>query len=71
MDNCAVISKKEILYFQPFGSAAWLWGTIFIDRVKKENAQAAVNKTGETIRSRKVRRFGFWGEMVFDFEVAG
>ncbi|KAJ3640669.1 hypothetical protein Zmor_027216 [Zophobas morio] len=55
MDNCAVISKKEILYFQPFGSAAWLWGTIFIDRVKKENAQAAVNKTGETIRSRKAR----------------
>lgn len=55
MDNCTVISKKEILYFQPFGLAAWLWGTIFIDRVRKEDAQAAVNKTGETIRTRKAR----------------
>ncbi|XP_044261934.1 putative 1-acyl-sn-glycerol-3-phosphate acyltransferase acl-2 isoform X2 [Tribolium madens] len=55
LDNCTVISKKEILYFQPFGLAAWLWGTIFIDRVKREHAQAAVNKTGETIRTRKAR----------------
>ncbi|RZC39267.1 1-acyl-sn-glycerol-3-phosphate acyltransferase acl-2, partial [Asbolus verrucosus] len=55
MDNCTVISKKEILYFQPFGLAAWLWGTTFINRVKKEDAQAAVNRTGQTIKSRKAR----------------
>lgn len=55
MDNCTVISKKEILYVQPFGLAAWLWGTIFIDRVKRDEAQAAVNRTGTTIRTRQVR----------------
>lgn len=54
MPNSTVISKKEILYFQPFGLASWLWGTIFIDRVRKEDAQAAVNKAGQTIKTKKV-----------------
>ncbi|KAJ8921855.1 hypothetical protein NQ315_008487 [Exocentrus adspersus] len=54
MDNCTVISKKEVFYMQPFGLASWLWGTIFIDRAAK-GAKDAVNKTGETIRSRKAR----------------
>uniref|UniRef100_V5G2U3 1-acyl-sn-glycerol-3-phosphate acyltransferase n=1 Tax=Anoplophora glabripennis TaxID=217634 RepID=V5G2U3_ANOGL len=55
MDNCTVISKKEIFYIQPFGLASWLWGTIFIDRVNAKGAKDAVNNTGETIRSRKAR----------------
>ncbi|KAJ8979052.1 hypothetical protein NQ317_010303 [Molorchus minor] len=55
MDNCTVISKKEIFYLQPFGLASWLWGTIFIDRVNAKDSQNAINKTGETIRSRESR----------------
>lgn len=55
MDNCTVISKKEIFYLQPFGLASWLWGTIFIDRVKSRDAQSAVNRTGEIINKRKAR----------------
>ncbi|XP_074025565.1 1-acyl-sn-glycerol-3-phosphate acyltransferase alpha isoform X1 [Leptinotarsa decemlineata] len=55
MPNCTVISKKEIFYLQPFGLASWLWGTIFIDRVKPKDAQKAINKTGETIKTRKAR----------------
>ncbi|ERL92184.1 1-acyl-sn-glycerol-3-phosphate acyltransferase alpha isoform X2 [Dendroctonus ponderosae] len=54
MDNCTVISKKEVFYVQPFGLASWLWGTIFIERGSK-NALDAVNKTGEIIRQRKAR----------------
>lgn len=40
---------------QPFGLATWLWGTIFIDRVNKKEAQQQVNKTAEIINRRKVR----------------
>ncbi|XP_050312830.1 1-acyl-sn-glycerol-3-phosphate acyltransferase alpha [Anthonomus grandis grandis] len=54
MDNCTVISKREILYIQPFGLASWLWGTIFISRGSKD-AQHAVNETGEIIKERKAR----------------
>ncbi|XP_060523906.1 1-acyl-sn-glycerol-3-phosphate acyltransferase alpha [Cylas formicarius] len=55
MDNCTVISKKEIFYLQPFGLASWLWGTIFIDRVNAKDAQGRVNQTAEIIRKRKAR----------------
>ncbi|XP_030767658.1 1-acyl-sn-glycerol-3-phosphate acyltransferase alpha [Sitophilus oryzae] len=55
MDNCTVIAKQEVFYLQPFGLAAWLWGTIYINRVKSKDAQEAVNKTGEIIRKRKAR----------------
>lgn len=54
MENCAVISKKEIFYIWPFGLAAWLWGTIFIDRLNPEKAQDTINKTGKYIRDNKV-----------------
>ncbi|CAH1176190.1 unnamed protein product [Phaedon cochleariae] len=55
LPNSTVIAKKEIFYVQPFGLASWLWGTIFINRVKPQDAQKAINKTGETIRTRKAR----------------
>lgn len=55
MDKCTVISKKEIFYLWPFGLAAWLWGTIFIDRLNAESAQRSINSTGEIIRNRKSR----------------
>nr|CAI5828022.1 unnamed protein product [Callosobruchus analis] len=55
MPNCTVIAKKEVFYLQPFGLASWLWGTIFIDRMNVKGARSAVNKTGDTIRTRKAR----------------
>ncbi|KAF5280655.1 hypothetical protein FQA39_LY05303 [Lamprigera yunnana] len=55
MDNCTVISKKEVFYLWPFGLASWLWGTIFIDRLNAEKAQSSINQTGETIRKNKAR----------------
>ncbi|XP_022910082.1 1-acyl-sn-glycerol-3-phosphate acyltransferase beta [Onthophagus taurus] len=55
MDRCTVISKKEIFYIWPFGLAAWLWGTIFIDRLNAGKAQNAINSTGKLIRERKSR----------------
>lgn len=54
LQNCTVISKKEILYLGTFGLASWLWGTVFIDRVKPEEAQTTVNSTAEIIKNRKV-----------------
>jgi len=54
MERCTVISKKEIFYLWPFGLASWLWGTIFIDRLNVKSAQNTINKTGETIRQKKV-----------------
>lgn len=55
MPRCTVISKKEIFYIWPFGLAAWLWGTIFIDRLNAEKAQGQINSTGRTIRERQAR----------------
>lgn len=60
MDDCTVISKKEVFYLWPFGLATWLWGTIFIDRLNAEKAQESVNKTGKTIRDRKVESVFFY-----------
>ncbi|KAK6641083.1 hypothetical protein RUM44_012784 [Polyplax serrata] len=55
MDNCTVISKKEIFYLGPFGLASYLWGTIFIDRLNPDKAKDTINKTGETVRRRKAK----------------
>ncbi|KAG5881862.1 hypothetical protein JTB14_022447 [Gonioctena quinquepunctata] len=55
LPKCTVISKKEVMYYQPFGLAFWLCGAIFIDRTKSTEAQSAINKTGEIIRKRKAR----------------
>uniref|UniRef100_A0A1B6EH48 1-acyl-sn-glycerol-3-phosphate acyltransferase n=1 Tax=Clastoptera arizonana TaxID=38151 RepID=A0A1B6EH48_9HEMI len=55
LQRCTVISKREIFYAWPFGLAAWLWGTIFINRLNGEKAQSAINKTGETIRTKQAK----------------
>lgn len=55
IDRCTVISKKEIFYIWPFGLAAWLWGTIYIDRLNGARAKDSINNTGTLIRERKHR----------------
>ncbi|XP_051158690.1 1-acyl-sn-glycerol-3-phosphate acyltransferase beta-like isoform X2 [Leptopilina boulardi] len=55
LERCTVISKKEILYLGTFGLASWLWGTIFIDRVKGAETHSTVNSTAEIIRARRAK----------------
>lgn len=42
--RATVVSKKELLYVFPFGLAAYLWGTLYIDR---SNQRQAVNKLSQ------------------------
>lgn len=42
--RATVVAKKELLYAFPFGIAAYLWGTLFINRSDKTSA---VNKLGQ------------------------
>lgn len=53
------ISKKEILYFFPFGFAAYLWGTIFVDRQNRKSALNVINQQSNAINEKKVKSFDF------------
>ncbi|XP_011306131.1 1-acyl-sn-glycerol-3-phosphate acyltransferase alpha [Fopius arisanus] len=54
IDNCTVVAKREILWFSGlFGLAAYMWGTIFINRGRGTNAQDALNSTVEVIKGKK------------------
>lgn len=55
MGRISVVSKKEVLYLFPFGLAAFLWGTLFIDRKNPKNAQNTINKEAKAIIEKKVR----------------
>ncbi|KAM3966629.1 1-acylglycerol-3-phosphate O-acyltransferase 2 [Aphomia sociella] len=52
MARCTVISKRSLQYLVPFGTAAWLWGTVFIDR-GAQSARDALNKQAEAVRDHK------------------
>lgn len=52
MARCTVVSKKSLQYLVPFGTAAWLWGTVFIDRGAL-SAREALNKQSEAVRDHK------------------
>lgn len=54
MDRCTVVSKRSLQYCVPFGTAAWLWGTVYIDR-GAQSAKKALNKQAEAVRDHKVR----------------
>lgn len=55
LERCVVIAKKEILYFGLFGIAAWLWGTIFINRRNVEESRNSINSTSRYIRESKMK----------------
>lgn len=60
IDSCTVVSKSEILYFTGiFGLASLLWGTIFINRNKKNESVNALNTTGKIINKRKAKLLMF------------
>lgn len=52
MSRCTVVAKRSLQYLAPFGTATWLWGTVFIDR-GAQSARKALNKQVEAIKSDK------------------
>ncbi|XP_055374751.1 1-acyl-sn-glycerol-3-phosphate acyltransferase beta [Condylostylus longicornis] len=59
MQKCTVVAKKELLYAQPFGLAAWLCGLIFIDRVRSEKARDTLNSANHKIKSKNIKLWVF------------
>lgn len=53
MERCTVVSKRSLQYCVPFGTAAWMWGTVYIDR-GAQSAKKALNKQAEAVRDNKV-----------------
>jgi 1-acyl-sn-glycerol-3-phosphate acyltransferase len=52
-NNACVISKRTLwLWCPPFALAAYLWGTIFIDRTKPHDAMSALRRQMEAIQSK-------------------
>lgn len=54
-DRCTSFVKKELMFAGPFGLAAWLCGTIFIDRLNREKAKESMNKTVNLIKENKIK----------------
>ncbi|XP_049887206.1 1-acyl-sn-glycerol-3-phosphate acyltransferase alpha isoform X2 [Pectinophora gossypiella] len=52
MERCTVVSKRSLQYLVPFGTAAWLWGTVYIDR-GAQSARDALNKQTTAVREHK------------------
>lgn len=48
--RATVVAKKALLYVFPFGSAAYLWGTLYIDRADRTNATSKLNQESDAIR---------------------
>lgn len=52
LGRTTVVAKKAILYAFPFGTGAWLWGTLFIDRGNRNDALNRLNKECDAIEKR-------------------
>lgn len=48
--RATVVAKKALLYVFPFGPAAYLWGTLYIDRANRSNATSQLNQESNAIR---------------------
>ncbi|XP_063243988.1 1-acyl-sn-glycerol-3-phosphate acyltransferase alpha-like [Bacillus rossius redtenbacheri] len=59
MGKCAAVAKNEVFYVWPFGLAAWLNGTVFIDRNNVHKANEQITKAGFIIREEKVKLWIF------------
>ncbi|XP_045505589.1 1-acyl-sn-glycerol-3-phosphate acyltransferase alpha-like [Colias croceus] len=53
MARCTVVSKRSLQFLVPFGTAAWLWGTVFIDRGSAHSARSVLNQQTEAVRDHK------------------
>lgn len=56
-DRCTSLAKKELKYAGPFGLAAWLAGTVFVDRLNRERAKDTMDKTVKLLKEKNVSAF--------------
>ncbi|CAH0405875.1 unnamed protein product [Chilo suppressalis] len=52
MARCTVVAKRSLQFLVPFGTAAWLWGTVFIKR-GAQSAREALNEQSNAIKNNK------------------
>lgn len=48
--RATVVVKRQVLYAFPFGTAAYLWGTLYIDRSNRKDSVNRLNKEIHAIR---------------------
>ena len=53
-ERCACFIKKELKYAGPFGLAAILCGTVWVDRVNTKNAVDTMKSTVKQIKDKRV-----------------
>jgi lysophosphatidate acyltransferase len=58
-NNCIVMMKRSLRYVPGFNVAAWLAGSVFVDRSNRSSAIQSVTSVTETIRSRHVKVWVF------------
>ncbi|XP_050407750.1 1-acyl-sn-glycerol-3-phosphate acyltransferase alpha [Patella vulgata] len=58
-DRCTSLAKKELIYAIFFGIAAWLCGTIFIDRLNHDKALDTLKNTAELIKKENLKVYVF------------
>lgn len=66
MGKCTVVAKRQILYVQPFGLAAWLAGLVFIDR-HITRARTKLDAAAENIKTKKIKLWVFPEGIVYPF----
>lgn len=52
MERCTVVAKRSLQYLVPFGTATWMWGTVFIDR-GANSAKSVLNKQTDAVKNQK------------------
>lgn len=57
--RATVVAKKELLYAFPFGLAAYLWGTLYINRSNKSDALDKLNQESIAIQQNAAKLLFF------------
>lgn len=57
--RATVVAKKELFYAFPFGLAAYLWGTLYIDRSNKSDALNKLNQESRAINENAAKLLFF------------
>lgn len=57
--KCVSIAKKGLIWLFPFGPAAYLAGTIFIDRNQTSSAKSTMVKVGQNMKTEQNKVFMF------------
>jgi len=63
-DRCCTLVKNDLKWAGPFGGAALLCGTVFIDRLNHEKALDTLKQTAGVIIKRNVSLFHTFHDFV-------